>query len=91
MPYTITLASRAVEKQLAAVASSDRERCIAHIRTLALTPRPRGAKALAKDVYQIRVGRHRIIYKVLEKEAGILIGKIAPRTERTYQDLARLF
>ncbi len=91
MPYTIKVASHVVEKQLAAVAPSDRERVIVHIRTLADSSRPRGAKALARDVYRIRVGRYRVIYKVLDKEEVILLGKIALRTERTYRDLERLF
>lgn len=91
MRYTIKVASHVVEKQLAAVAPSDRERVIVHIRTLADSPRPRGAKALARDVYRIRVGRYRVIYKVLDKEEVILLGRIALRTERTYRDLERLF
>jgi mRNA-degrading endonuclease RelE of RelBE toxin-antitoxin system len=91
MPYTIRVASRSVEKQLAAVPEHDREHVIARIRSLAGQPRPKGIKTLARDVYRLRVGRHRVIYKILEKEEIILIGKIALRTERTYKDLERLF
>ena len=91
MSYSIRVASRSVEKQLAAVPEHDREHVIARIRSLADQPRPKGIKTLARDVYRLRVGRHRVIYKILEKEEIILIGKIALRTERTYKDLERLF
>jgi mRNA interferase RelE/StbE len=91
MPYTIRVASRSVEKQLAAVPEHDREHVIARIRSLADQPRPKGIKTLARDVYRLRVGRRRVICKILEKEEIILIGKIALRTERTYKGLEELF
>jgi mRNA interferase RelE/StbE len=91
MPYTIKVASRAVEKQLAAVPVDDREHIIARIRRLGDQPRPTAIKALAQDVYRLRIGRYRVIYKILEKEEVILIGKIALRTERTYKRLEGLF
>lgn len=88
---TIRVASRVVEKQLAAVPSEDRERVIPRIRTLVDEPRPKGLKALAPGVYRLRVGRHRTIYKVFDREQVILLGRIARRTERTYQHLEALF
>lgn len=91
MPYGIRLASRKVEKQLAEVSKDDREQVIAQIRTLAVQPRPKGIKALAKNVYRLRVGRYRVIYKVLDKENVVLVGKIALRTERTYKGLQEIF
>ena len=91
MPYTIRVASRAVEKQLATVPEDVREHVTSRIRSLADQPRPKGIKAIARDVYRVRIGRYRVIYKILEKEGVILIGKIALRTERTYKDLERLF
>jgi mRNA interferase RelE/StbE len=91
MAYTIKVASRSVEKQLAAVAEDDRVHVITRIRNLAEQPRPKGIKILARDVYRLRIGRYRVIYKVLEKEEVILIGKIARRTERTYKAIEELF
>lgn len=91
MPYTIKVASRAVEKQLAVVPEVDREQVIARIRTLVDQPRPKGIKTLARDVYRLRVGRYRVIYKILESEAAILIGKVVLRSERTYKHLDDLF
>lgn len=91
MPYGVRLASRRVEKQLAEVSKDDREQVIARIRTLAEQPRPKGIKALAKNVYRLRVGHYRVVYKVLDKENVVLVGKIALRTERTYKGLQELF
>ena len=91
MPYTIKVASRAVEKQLAAVPEGVREHVVTRIRSLAEQPRPKGIKTLAREVYRLRVGRYRVIYKILEKEGVILIGKVALRTERTYKGLEELF
>jgi mRNA-degrading endonuclease RelE of RelBE toxin-antitoxin system len=91
MPYHIRMASRSVEKQFVAVSAEDRERVIARIRALADQPRPRGVKSLARDVFRLRVGRYRVIYKVLEKERVVLIGKIALRSEQTYRGVAELF
>ena len=91
MPYAIRVASRAVEKQLAAVSTEDRDRVFTRIRALAGQPRPRGVKSLARDVFRLRVGRYRVIYKVLESEQVVLIGKVALRTEQTYKDIGGLF
>ena len=91
MPYAIKVATRGVEKQLAAVPENVRDHMVARIRGLADQPRPKGIKALARDVYRLRIGRYRVIYKILEKEGVILIGKVALRTERTYKGLEELF
>lgn len=76
MPYAIKVASRAVGKQLAAVPEDAREHVVTRIRNLAEQPRPKGIKALARDVYRLRIGRYRVIYKILDKEEIILIGKL---------------
>ena len=91
MAYTITVASARVERQLAAVPEIDRAHCVTRLRALADQARPKGVKALARNVYRLRLGRYRVIYKVLDREQLVLIGKVAPRTERTYKDLEALF
>jgi len=91
MAYAIKVASRTVEKQLAAVPEQDRERVIARVRALAGEPRPKGTKALAPGVLRLRVGRYRVIYKVFERDQVILIGKVARRSERTYKGVEGLF
>ncbi|MFQ5801638.1 MAG: type II toxin-antitoxin system RelE/ParE family toxin [Candidatus Methylomirabilales bacterium] len=76
---------------MAAIPGRDRDRITARIRALSHQPRPKGVKALAANVYRLRMGRYRVIYKVFDKQQVILLGKIAPRTERTYKDLESLF
>ena len=68
MPYTIRVASRSVEKPLAAVPQDDRDFVVTRIRNLAEQPRGKGIKTLARDVYRLRIGRYRVIYKILERD-----------------------
>ena len=91
MPFTIRVASARVERQLAAVTEGDRSHLVARLLALADQPRPKGVKALARNIYRLRVGRYRVIYKVFDREQVVLIGKVAPRTERTYRDIEALF
>ena len=91
MPYTVKVASARVERQLAAVPGTDRAHVVTRLLALADQPRPKGVKALARKVYRLRVGRHRVIYKVFDREQLVLIGKVGPRTERTYKDIEALF
>jgi mRNA interferase RelE/StbE len=91
MPYTIQVASARVERQLAAVPEIDRAHLVTRLLALADHPRPKGVKALARNVYRLRVGRYRVIYKLFDREQLVLIGKVGPRAERTYKDIADLF
>ncbi len=91
MPYTIKVASVRAERQLAAVPEIDRAHLVTRLLALADQPRPKGVKALARNVYRLRVGRYRVIYKVFDREQLVLVGKVAPRTERTYKDIEALF
>jgi mRNA-degrading endonuclease RelE of RelBE toxin-antitoxin system len=42
-------------------------------------------------VYRLRVGDYRVIYKVFDKEQLVIIGRVARRSEKTYQDFEDLF
>jgi mRNA interferase RelE/StbE len=54
----------------------------AAIDTLANDPRPTRATTLAgRDGYRIRVGGHRIVYAVDDREQVVLIARIAHRRE----------
>ncbi|MGH7379127.1 MAG: type II toxin-antitoxin system RelE family toxin [Candidatus Methylomirabilales bacterium] len=66
---------------------ADRAHLVTRLRALADQPRTKGVKALARNVYRLRVGRYRVIYKVFDREQLVLIGRVAPRTERTYKDI----
>ena len=54
-------------------------------------PRPSSIKALASNVYRLRVGRYRIICEVDDDAQEVIIGTIQRRSERTYQDWKELF
>lgn len=89
--YEIRVASSKVEKELAKIPMRERERIIDQIRRLAKNPRPSGIKALASNVYRLRIGVCRVIYKVYDEEKIILIGRFARRSERTYRNWEKLF
>lgn len=89
--YEIRVASSKVEKELAKIPGGDQKRVINQVRKLAETPRPSGIKALAPNIYRLRIGSYRVIYKVYDDEKVILIGRFARRSERTYRDWEKLF
>jgi len=89
--YEIRVASPKVEKELGKIPVRERERIVNEIRRLAENPRPSGIKALASNVYRLRIGLCRVIYKVYDNEKVILIGRFARRSERTYQNCENLF
>jgi len=77
--YEIRVASSKVEKELAKVPMRRRERIINQTRRLAENPRPSGIKALASNVYRLRIGVCRVIYKVYDEKKIVLIGRFARR------------
>ena len=89
--YKIRVASPKVEKELGKIPVRERERIVNQIRRLAENPRPSGIKALASNVYRLRIGLCRVIYKVYDNEKVILIGRFARRSERTYRNWEELF
>jgi len=91
MRFRITIARTRVKKQLRPVPPSDIQRIKKAVAALADEPVPPGAIPLAKDIYRLRVGDYRVIYKVLYDEKVILIGKIVRRSEKTYKDFKELF
>jgi len=88
--YEIRLASLRVEKEFARIPKGERERIVNQIRKLAENPRPSGIKALAANIYRLRIGSCRVIYKVYDNEKIILIGRFARRSERTYRNWGKL-
>jgi len=67
------------------------ERIVAVIRALEANPRPLGVRKLRGPIYRIRVGDWRIIYAVFDKDRLVIVGKIARRSEDTYNKVDRLF
>ncbi|MBL7065673.1 MAG: type II toxin-antitoxin system RelE/ParE family toxin [Anaerolineae bacterium] len=80
-----------LKRELRRIPVADRPRIVKAMQSLAKNPRPDGIKQLAPGVYRLRVGRYRVIYKVLDDEQLVLIGRVARRSEATYRGLGRLF
>jgi mRNA interferase RelE/StbE len=57
--------------------------------TLREEPRPQGVKKLKKAIF--RTGDWRIIYTVFDKDKLVIVGKIARRSEHTYNKIDELF
>jgi mRNA interferase RelE/StbE len=70
---------------------TDQRRLIAEIDRLALDPRPAGCKKLVghEDLWRIRVSAFRIVYRINDDAAGILVLTIAHRRE-VYEAVKRL-
>ena len=89
--YQIESASSRIKRELRRIHPPDRVRIAEAVQALAEDPRPPGVVQLEQDVYRLRVGDYRVIYKVLDEERIILIGRLVRRSESTYRDLRRLF
>ena len=91
MNYRIETVSSRIKRELFRIPPLDRQRIAEAVQTLADDPRPPGVKQLELNVYRLRVGDYRVIYKVFDAEGVILIGRVARRSESTYRGLRRLF
>jgi mRNA interferase RelE/StbE len=89
--YRIEAVSSRIKRELRRIPPHDRGRIAQAVQALAEDPRPPGARQLEADVYRLRVGDYRVIYKVLDAEGVVLIGRVARRAESTYRGLRRLF
>jgi mRNA interferase RelE/StbE len=88
--YEILLRRRA-EKQLDRVPYADHPRIVKAIKALDEDPRPHGCQKLVDDIYRIRVGDWRVVYKIDDGRQEIVIGKVARRREDTYKVIEDLF
>ena len=70
---------------------ADFERLDTALESLKTNPRPRGTKKLTGNIFRIRIGDWRIIYSINDKDRLITIGKIARRSEDTYNGVKDLF
>ncbi len=91
MPTYEVLLRRRAEKQLDQVPYADHLRIVEALLALQDDPRPAGCRKLFDDIYRIRVGAYRVIYKVDDKEKQVVVGKIARRREDTYKRIGGLF
>ena len=91
MTYRVENANRRVEKQILRLPRQVRNRVARAILGLEANPRPHRCKKLVDDIYRVRVGRYRVIYKIFDSKKLVLIGKVARRSEDTYSDIEELF
>jgi mRNA interferase RelE/StbE len=54
-------------------------------------PRPHGVKKIRENIHRMRVGNWRIIYTINDRENIVIVGKIARRSEDTYNNVGDLF
>jgi mRNA interferase RelE/StbE len=88
--YRRELTKRA-QRDLDKLCDGDLERVVGAIRGLGENPRPPGAKKIRGPIYRIRVGDWRIVYAVFDKDQLVIVGKVARRSERTYERVDELF
>jgi mRNA interferase RelE/StbE len=88
--YRVELTPRA-QRELDDIGGKDLERILAAVQELGENPRPHGVRKLKGPIHRIRLGNWRIIYAVFEKDKLVLVGKIARRSERTYDKVDELF
>jgi mRNA interferase RelE/StbE len=87
--YEVLLRRRA-EKQLDRVPYADHPRIIKAMLALGDDPCPRGCRKLFDDIYRIRVGDYRVIYKIDDEGKEVVVGKVARRREDTYRAIEDL-
>jgi mRNA interferase RelE/StbE len=89
--YRIEAARSRIKRELKGIPDVDRGRIAAVMAGLRDQPRPPDAVQLEPNVYRIRIGNYRVIYKVYDEEQLILIGRVARRSESTYKGIGSLF
>jgi mRNA interferase RelE/StbE len=88
--YEVLLRRRA-GKQLDRVPYVDHPRIVKAMLSLGDNPRPPGCRKLVENIYRIRVGDYRVIYKIDDERKEVVVGKIARRREDTYKVIEDLF
>lgn len=80
--YAVTFA-RSARKELAALEHDLADRILAAIAELALEPRPAGCRKLrnSKDLWRIRVGDYRVVYRVDDRERSVDVVIVRHRSD----------
>ena len=89
--YQISPHSNTVTRALRKIHPVDELRIRESIESLSENPRPAGCLQLLVNVYRIRVGAYRVIYRVDDYQQSVEIGQVGHRNEATYRDVSRLF
>lgn len=89
--YRVEAARSRVKRELKRIPKSELTRIGAAVSALGEEPRPSGVVQLESNIYRIRVGEYRVIYKVYDEEERVLIGRVVDRSESTYRRIDNLF
>ncbi len=87
--YTVRITNRAAKELKRSVAHQDKDRVKEAIDALSGDPHPPGCVKvkLLEKTFRIRVGSYRIIYRVRNDAATVIVARITRRSENTYKDL----
>ena len=86
MSYEVQILPKAA-RQLKALAVKVRQDISLTIQSLANEPRPIGVKKLSgeKDIYRVRVGNYRVLYRIVDKVLVVVVVSVGHRRE-VYRD-----
>lgn len=88
--YEVVLTAQA-HHEFNELSSIDQDRVEAALDRLRNNPRATGIRKILGSIYRIRVGDWRVIYAVFDKNNLVLVGRIARRSEDTYDRIKDLF
>jgi mRNA interferase RelE/StbE len=82
MSYEVQILPKAA-RQLKALAVKVRQDISLTIQSLANEPRPIGVKKLSgeKDIYRVRVGNYRVLYRIVDKVLVVVVVSVGHRRE----------
>ncbi len=89
MPYRVRIETRA-KKSLDSLPKRDGDRIALVVKRLGDDPRPAGCAKIAgssRNLFRIRVGQHRVVYEIRDRQLLVLVVRIAKRDEGTYRGL----
>ena len=86
MSYEVQILPK-VARQIKALSVEVRQDILLTIRSLANEPRPIGVKKLSgeKDVYRVRVGNYRVLYRIIDKILVVVVVSVGHCRE-VYRD-----
>ncbi len=86
MSYEVQILPKAA-RQLKALSVEIRQDISLTIQSLANDPRPIGVKKLSgeKDIYRVRVGNYRVLYRIVDKVLVVVVVSVGHRRE-VYRD-----
>lgn len=86
MSYEVQILPKAA-RQIKALSVDVRQDISLTIQSLANDPRPIGVKKLSgeKDIYRVRVGNYRVLYRIVDKVLVVVVVSVGHRRE-VYRD-----